>query len=191
MNIQKFKISELKAAKYNPRKKLEKTDDSNKRITASIEEFGFIDPIIVNINNMTVVGGHQRLEILKELNYEEVECVVVNLDDKQEKRLNLSLNKNSGFWDNTKLEELFEELNLSEEELFATGFSISEVEDLSTDFISDLLEEDYSTIDKKLNRFAITFNIPKEYEEKFSNYIKKNGKDYLVDLLIDAVERMV
>lgn len=191
MNIQKFKISELKAAKYNPRKKLEKTDDSYKRIKASIEEFGFIDPIIVNINNMTVVGGHQRLEILKELNYEEVECVVVNLDDKQEKRLNLSLNKNSGFWDNTKLEELFEELNLSEEELFATGFSISEVEDLSTDFISDLLEEDYSTIDKKLNRFAITFNIPKEYEEKFSNYIKKNGKDYLVDLLIDAVERIV
>lgn len=191
MNIQKLKISELKAAKYNPRKKLEKTDESYKRIKASIEEFGFIDPIIVNINNMTVVGGHQRLEILKELNYEEIECVVVNLDDKQEKRLNLSLNKNSGFWDNTKLEELFEELNLSEQELFATGFSISEVEDLSTDFISDLLEEDYSTIDKELNRFAITFNIPKEYEEKFSNYIKKNGKDYLVDLLIDAVERIV
>lgn len=191
LKMQKIKTNELKAAKYNPRRKLEKTDEAYKRIKASIEEFGYVDPIIVNYKNMTVIGGHQRLEILKELGYEEIECVVVNLDEKQEKRLNLSLNKNSGYWDNTKLEELFDELKLSEEELFSTGFSMSEVENLKTDFISDLLEDDFSTVDRQLDKFAITFNIPKEHEEKFSKYIKTNGKDFLVEILINEVERIV
>lgn len=191
MNIQKIKIVDLKEAEYNPRRKLEKTDEAYKRIKASVEEFGCIDPIIVNSRNMTVIGGHQRLEILKELQYEEIECVVLSLDEKQEKRLNLSLNKNSGYWDNMKLEELFDELNLSEEELFATGFSPSEVEDLKTDFISDLLEDDFSTVNKELDKFAVTFNIPKEYEERFSKYIKTKGKEVLVEILINEVERIV
>lgn len=188
LKMQKIKVNELKAAKYNPRRKLEKTDEAYKRIKASIEEFGYVDPIIVNKNNMTVIGGHQRLEILKELGYEEIECVIVNLDEKQEKRLNLSLNKNSGYWDNTKLEELFDELKLSEEELFSTGFSMSEVENLKTDFISDLLEDDFSTVDRQLDKFAVTFNVPKEYEEDFSKYIKANGKEPLVEILIKKVE---
>jgi len=191
MNIQKINIEKLKEAKYNPRKKLEKTDEAYKRIKASIEEFGFIDPIIVNANNMTVIGGHQRLSILKDLKYKEVECVVLNLDEKQEKRLNLSLNKNTGYWDNQKLEDLFDELGLSEEELFATGFAMSEVEDLKTDFISELLEDDFSSVNRELNKFAITFNIPKEHEEKFSKYIKINGKEPLVEILIKEIERDV
>lgn len=191
MNIQKISIEKLKEAKYNPRRKLEKTDESYKKIKASIEEFGYVDPIIVNLKNMTVIGGHQRLEIMKELGYNEIDCVVLNLDEKQEKRLNLSLNKNSGYWDNVKLEELFDELKLSEEELYATGFSQSEIDNLKIDFISDLLEDDYSTVDRELDKFAVTFNIPKEHEEKFSKYIKKNGKSYLVEVLINAVEKEV
>lgn len=191
MNIQKISVDKLKEASYNPRKKLEKTDEAYTKIKASIEEFGCVDPIIVNSKNMTVVGGHQRLQILKDLGYNEIECVMVNLDEKQEKRLNLSLNKNSGYWDNEKLESLFDELKLTEEELLATGFNMSEIEELKTDFISDLLEDEFSTVNKELDKFAITFNIPKEHEEKFSNYIKKNGKEFLVDLLINEVERMV
>ncbi len=191
LKMQKIKTKELKEANYNPRRKLEKTDEAYQRIKASIEEFGYVDPIIVNSNNMTVIGGHQRLEIMKELGYEEIECIMLNLDEKQEKRLNLSLNKNVGYWDNTKLEELFNDLNLSDEELFATGFSESEIENLKTDFITDLLEEDFSTVDRQLDKFAVTFNIPKEYEEQFSKYIKKNGKEYLVETLINTVEKEV
>lgn len=191
MNIQKLKINQLKPAEYNPRKKLEKTDEAYKRIKASIEEFGFVDPIIVNVRTMTVIGGHQRLEILKDLKHEEVECVVLNLDEKKERKLNLSLNKNIGYWDNDKLEQLFDELGLSEQELFSTGFSMSEVEDLKTDFISELLENDFSTVDRELKKFAVTFNIPREYEAKFDKYIKINGKDPLVEILIEKVERDV
>lgn len=191
MLIENIKINDLNPAKYNPRIELKKEDDAYKRIQASIKEFGFIDPIVINKNTMTVIGGHQRLKILKDMDYETVECVVLNLDEKAEKRLNLALNKNSGYWDNTKLEELFDELKLSDSELFATGFSNEEIENLKADFINDLLEDDYSTQGKELDKFAITFNIAKEHEEKFSNYIKKNGKDFLIDLLVNEVERML
>lgn len=190
MNIQKIKLDLLKPAKYNPRKLLEKDDESYKKIKASIEEFGFVDPLIVN-KNMTIIGGHQRYNVLLDLGYKEAECVVLNLSDKEEKRLNLSLNKNSGYWDNDKLEELFNELKLTEEELFATGFDLFEVEDLKTDFINDLLEDEFSTIDRQLDKFAITFNISKEHEEEFSKYIKINGKEELVNALIEKVKKDV
>lgn len=188
MKIQSLKISDLKPAEYNPRKKLNPSDEAYKMLKASIENFGYVDPIIVNIRTMTVIGGHQRLEVLKDLKYEKADCVILDLDEITEKKLNISLNKNSGYWDNDKLEQLFDELKLSSEEMFATGFTEAEVANLKTDFISDLLEEEYSTVDRQLNEFSITFNIPKEYEKIFSEYIKNNSKTPLVDILIKEVK---
>lgn len=188
MKIEKVKIEDLKVAEYNPRIELKEDDESYKRIKASIEEFGYVDPIIINKRNMVVIGGHQRLNILKDMNYKEVECVILNLDEKQEKRLNLSLNKNNGYWDNVKLEDLFNELDLSEEELFATGFNTDEVVSLSSDFINDLLDEDFTDTNKELNKFSVTFNIDKKYEDKFINYIKLNGKQNLINTMINYIE---
>lgn len=192
MKIEEIKINKLKPAKYNPRIELKKEDESYQRIKSSIEEFGLVDPLVVNKRNMTIIGGHQRYNILKDLGYEVAECIFVDLDEKQEKRLNLSLNKNSGFWDETKLEELFNELELSQEELFATGFSAEEIENLKTDFIEDLLQEDFS--DKgtnELNKFAMTFNIDKAYEEKYLTYVKNYGKEQLIGLMTAEVLREV
>lgn len=188
MKIEKVKIEDLKVAEYNPRIELKEDDESYKRIKASIEEFGYVDPIIINKRNMVVIGGHQRLNILKDMNYKEVECVILNLDEKQEKRLNLSLNKNNGYWDNVKLEDLFNELDLSEEELFATGFNTDEVVSLSSNFINDLLDEDFTDTNKELNKFSVTFNIDKKYEDKFINYIKLNGKQNLINTMINYIE---
>lgn len=192
MKIEEIKINKLKPAKYNPRIELKKEDESYQRIKSSIEEFGLVDPLVVNKRNMTIIGGHQRYNILKDLGYEVAECILVDLNEKQEKRLNLSLNKNSGFWDETKLEELFNELELSQEELFATGFSAEEIENLKTDFIEDLLQEDFS--DKgtnELNKFAMTFNIDKVYEEKYLTYVKNYGKEQLIGLMTAEVLREV
>lgn len=130
MKIEKISLEKLNPAKYNPRVELQKEDERYQRIKASIQEFGLVDPIIVNSKTMTIVGGHQRYNILKDLGMKDDDCVLLELTEKQEKRLNLSLNKNSGLWDETKLEELFEELNLSDEELFATGFTEEEITDL-------------------------------------------------------------
>lgn len=188
MLIEKRKISELNQAKYNPRIELSETDETFKKIEKSIEEFGYVEPIIVNKNNNVIVGGHQRVNVLKKNGYTEIECVIVDLDEKQEKKLNLALNKITGFWDNEKLKELFDELELSEEELFATGFDKYELENLNTDFISDLLEDDFSSVGKELDKFAVTFNIDIAYKEKFEAYFKVYGKDELIKVLIDTVE---
>ena len=63
---------------------------------------------------MTVISGHQRLKVLEELGYNEVECVIVELNKNKEKALNIALNKISGDWDNAKLEELLAELKETE-----------------------------------------------------------------------------
>ena len=140
MLIEKIKISELKPAKYNPRKDLKPEDEEYQKIKKSILEFGYVEPIIVNVD-MTVIGGHQRLKVLKDLDYTEVECVVVDLDKNQEKALNIALNKISGKWDYDKLEDVINELANIDYDLSNTGLSDEEIEDLINDL--DVKDEDF------------------------------------------------
>lgn len=148
MNIQKIKIESLKPAEYNPRKDLKPEDEEYQKIKKSITEFGYVAPVIVN-SNMTVIGGHQRLKVLKELGYTEVECVVVDLDQKEEKALNIALNKISGDWDNDKLEELLAELKQTDIDMDITGFSFDEVDEILKD-ITGSKEDDFD-LDQALN----------------------------------------
>jgi ParB-like chromosome segregation protein Spo0J len=99
MKIVKRKISDLIKADYNPRKITEKQFDDIKK---SIEKFGFVEPIVININPSrmnVIIGGHQRFEVAKKLKYKEVDCVELDLTLDQEKELNIRLNKNTGDFD--------------------------------------------------------------------------------------------
>ena len=69
MEFKKLQISDLKPASYNPRKELKPGDKEYEKIKNSITEFGYVDPVIVN-DDMTVIGGHQRLNVLKDLGYQ-------------------------------------------------------------------------------------------------------------------------
>ncbi len=142
MNIKKIKIEELIPATYNPRKDLEAGDEEYEKIKKSIEHFGYIDPIIVN-SDMTVIGGHQRLKVLKELEYKEVECVLVDLSKDEEKALNIALNKISGEWDEEKLSDLLKDINaVGIAEL--TGFGLDELEKyLYGDSEKEVIEDNF------------------------------------------------
>ena len=129
MNIQKINIENLKTAEYNPRKDLKPGDEKYEHIKKSIKEFGYVDPIVVN-KDMTVIGGHQRLKILKELGYNEIECNVVNVNKSIEKKMNIALNNNSGEWDNEKLKKLMQEISKDFEDMDSTGFNSDEIEEL-------------------------------------------------------------
>ena len=72
-------VTDLQPAAYNPRKKLKAGDKEYEKIKNSINEFGYVEPIIVN-SDMTVISGHQRLTVLKDLGYKEVKCVVIEVD---------------------------------------------------------------------------------------------------------------
>ena len=87
MEFVKVKISDILPAEYNPRKELKPDDEEFIKISNSIDEFGYSEPIIVN-KDMTIIGGHQRLNVLKYKGIEEIEVVKLDLPKNKEKALN-------------------------------------------------------------------------------------------------------
>jgi ParB-like chromosome segregation protein Spo0J len=130
MNIQKISVEKLNPAAYNPRKDLKPGDKEYEKLKRSIEEFGYVEPVIWNQKTGNVVGGHQRLKVLLDLGQTEIDCVVVDLDPQREKALNLALNKIQGEWDENKLAELMAELDAGAFDVSLTGFDASEIDEL-------------------------------------------------------------
>jgi len=109
MNIVQVKVSELVPADFNPR--VWKTE-AVENLKKSISTFGMVEPILVNSapeRKNIVIGGHFRLQVAKELGFEEVPVVYVNIPDiEKEKELNLRLNKNLGEWNWEMLANMFD-----------------------------------------------------------------------------------
>jgi DNA modification methylase len=96
MIIELKKISDLIPAPYNPR---QSTAKQEKHLKESLEKFGLVEPIIFNKQTGYIVGGHFRVRELKKLGIKEIECVIVDLNEADEKELNIRLNANTGGWD--------------------------------------------------------------------------------------------
>ena len=144
-------VTELKPAKYNPRKKLKPGDKEYEKIKNSIEEFGFADPLVVNAD-MTIIGGHQRLTVATALGYTEVPCAVVDIDKVREKALNIALNKITGAWDENLLAELLEDIQNSDFDLGKTGFDPPEIEQLFNQVHDKDIKEDDFDIEEELKQ---------------------------------------
>jgi len=125
MIIQVKKISELKAAPYNPRTSTEKQEA---HLKASLEKFGVVEPIIFNKQTGFIVGGHFRVRELKKLGYKEIECVIVDLNEADEKELNIRLNANTGAWDWDSLANSWDAEQLTEWGLDIPNFGLEEEE---------------------------------------------------------------
>lgn len=99
IKIEEVPISSLKASEYNPRTLSEKQEET---LTKSIKEYQLVDPLVVNKykgRENIIISGHQRYKVAKKLGYKEVPVVYVCLNLKNEKRLNLLMNKAIGEWD--------------------------------------------------------------------------------------------
>lgn len=152
MEIKKMKVDDLLPADYNPRKELKPGDDAYEKLRKSIQEFGYVETIVFNKRTNTVVGGHQRLNVMKELGYTEVNVSIVDLDEQKEKALNIALNKIDGEWDNSLLKDLLLEIDTGDFDMDLTGFGEDELEKIMNDgddfverpeieFTEELLEE--------------------------------------------------
>jgi len=148
MNIQKISVEKLNPAAYNQRKDLKPGDKEYEKLKRSIEEFGYVEPVIWNQKTGNVVGGHQRLKVLLDLGQTEIDCVVVDLDPQREKALNLALNKIQGEWDENKLAELMAELDAGAFDVSLTGFDASEIDELRNRWYSKEAIQDSFEIDK-------------------------------------------
>lgn len=145
-------VGELKPAAYNPRKKLKTGDKEYEKIKNSIQEFGYVEPIIVNYD-MTVIGGHQRLTVLKDLGYTEVQCVVVRIEDENKvKALNVALNKITGAWDEQLLADLLVDLKTKDFNTDFTGFEAPEIEQLFSKVHNKEIKEDDFDVDEELKK---------------------------------------
>lgn len=157
MKIIKKKIVDLMLAGYNPRKDLKPGDKDYENLKKSILEFDYIDPIIWNKQTGNVVGGHQRIKVLKDLGYTELEVSVVDLPIEKEKALNIGLNKISGDWDKTKLEDLLRELTSVKLDMDLTGFDESELDEL-LGTKSDIVEDNFD-VDAALERIETPVSV--------------------------------
>ena len=155
MEIKELSLKELKPAAYNPRKKLKKGDKEYEKIKQSLLKFGYVDPIIVN-DDLTVIGGHQRLTVLKDLNYETAKCVIVKLSKEDEKALNIALNKITGQWDDALLADLLLDLQESDFNLDLTGFEPPEIDDILSNVHDKELSEDEFDVEEELKKPTVS-----------------------------------
>lgn len=151
MEFKKLKIAELIPADYNPRKKLKPGDKEYKKIKDSITEFGYVEPVIVN-SDMTIIGGHQRVTVLEDLGYDEIDCIVIDIDKTKEKALNIALNKITGEWNKELLADLIKDLQSSDFDVGFTGFDPPEIEQLFNSVHDKKITEDDYDVDKELKK---------------------------------------
>lgn len=144
MTIKELNIDELKEYENNPRHNENAVD----AVAASIREFGFKVPIIIDSDNV-IVAGHTRLKAAQKLGLDKVPCIVADdLTPEQIKAFRLADNKTAELaeWDFEMLESELEELDL---DMSLFGFNSADVE---WDTVGDLTEESYDEPKKDLLR---------------------------------------
>jgi hypothetical protein len=138
MIIEKIKVTELKPAPYNAR---QSSKEQERQLKASLEKFGIVEPIIFNRQTGYIVGGHFRLRELIKLGYKEIDCVVVNLNEEDEKELNIRLNANVGGWDYDRLANEWDDNQLIEWGLNIPNFEPDQIPKVNdNDFIKISIE---------------------------------------------------
>lgn len=160
ITIDKIKLTDLVEADYNPRYM---SDSERNNLKSSLATFGVVDPIIINLKNNRIIGGHQRYKALIDLIGEEeadfdqnmnlivlgdIGWVFPNTDLKIEnedfeKGMNLALNKIQGDWEYEKLNDLLDQLKVNDFDLEPTGFIEIDV-DLDIDDEDFYADEDLS-----------------------------------------------
>lgn len=156
MVIERKHTADLIPADYNPRKDLKPGDTEYEKLKRSIEQFGYVEPVIWNKTTGFVVGGHQRLKVLLDMGITEVECVVVEMDAEKEKALNIALNKISGEWDKDKLALLIADLQGADFDVSLTGFEPAEIDSLFKDAQQDKVKDDDFDVEAELKAPVIT-----------------------------------
>jgi len=134
-------VSEVRPYEKNPRKNAEAV----KYVKASIEQFGFKVPIIID-SNRVIVAGHTRLLAAKSLGMAEVPCIMADdLTEDQVKAFRLADNKVGEFaeWEMNLLgKELGELAEISDIDMGDFGFDLSEFDNIGMDEKTEVEEDE-------------------------------------------------
>lgn len=186
LTIERKKISEINRAAYNPRIDLIPGDTEYENLRRSLGTYGVLLPVVWNKRTNNVVGGHQRLTVLENEGETEVDVSVVDLDDVQERQLNIALNKIEGGWDEEKLTFLLAELG---DDATLTGFTQQEIDSLTND-IDSLIDGD--TVDEELRAIEELFNVSLAFDKadqaELKAFVKDYGKEALIEVIIQKAK---
>ncbi len=143
MIIKTKKFKDVNRAPYNPRVELKKGMPEYEKLAKSIDKFEQVLPMVYNSRSGNLVGGHQTMTVLGDRGIDESQMSIVDLDDADEKALNIALNKISGSWDDDKLSVLLGELSaLPDFDIELTGFDVDEVASLNP---AEVVEDNFDT----------------------------------------------
>ena len=190
MNIQEMEITKIIPYINNPRKNL-----NIDKVASSIKEFGFQQPIVIDEENIIIVG-HTRFEAAKKLGLEKVPVTIAKLSKNQAKAYRIADNRlnQDASWD-TKL------LNLEFNDLIGDNYNLDHL-GFTNDELDNLFLKDQKGSEEELNpddfpdeeisdvkMVQLFFN--KENDEKFRQAIDKIYKKHNIDNISDAVLRAV
>ncbi|WP_223387614.1 ParB N-terminal domain-containing protein [Faecalibacterium prausnitzii] len=188
MEFEVKRIADMNRAAYNPRVDLQPEDEEYQAIERSLKRHGLVQPIVWNRRTNTVVSGHQRLTILEAQGETEVTVSVVDLDDIQEKELNVALNKITGEWDDDKLSVILNELG---EEATDTGFTLPEIDvlrdELKSYFDDVTAPDEEEPTEEPEESFLLSLTFDAADEKPLKAYIKEHSEDAVVRIIVDTV----
>jgi len=132
MKLKTVKITELKPHQKNPR---QHPDSAIAKLTRSIQEFGWTNPVLVSKDGV-VLAGHARLKAAEKAGITEVPVIYLDLEGAKADAYLIADNKTQDLtdWDLPLLKDLLQELDTGEFDLTVTGFNEDEIEGLMTQF---------------------------------------------------------
>ena len=144
-NITEVKIQDLRPYERNAKVHSEKQVE---QIAASIEEFGFLNPCLIDKDH-NIIAGHGRVLAAKKLGWETVPCLYIEgLTEEQRRAYILADNKLTelGGWDPDLVSQELEALKTSGFDISLTGFSIDDII-----FTEDEAPQTWEELEEELN----------------------------------------
>lgn len=103
ISYETWHADDINPVPWNPRVDLVPGDAEWHQIEHSLEAFGLVVPLVVNRRTNNLISGHQRYAVLTHRGITDIPVTVVDLDDDDEKALNLAMNAVRGLWDEEAL----------------------------------------------------------------------------------------
>lgn len=148
MNINKYELVDIKKLKPYKNNARTHSDEQIKQIQASIREFGFINPVLID-GGFNIIAGHGRIIAAENEGMTEVPCVFIeHLTDAQKRAYIIADNKlaeNAG-WDTEKLKIELTELQDLDFNLELTGFADMEIDELLFEEADEAKEDDFEIV---------------------------------------------
>ncbi len=183
MNIIEMNIADITPYENNPRNNANAVD----AVAASIKEFGFKQPIVIDSNNV-IVCGHTRLLAAKKLKYKKVPCVIADdLTEEQLKAYRLADNRTAELaeWDGEMLSIELESIGTIDMEQFGF-FMPDDLDRKETE--NEMLEEQKREFEQRMKAGELSED-SEEYQEFLAKFEAKKTTDdcYTPPKVYDAV----